>query len=175
MTTARSCTIAPRSSISEPGGDLRSARGDSVLLISSGARAETSPSPAPTVAPVVESPATPAVGVSADAPPNTNGDFRPQFACYGELGGAAVVYSANLELRPAEPFSVRLGAAVLPVSTTGLLPITVVGASTYLGRAPHHFEIGLNYAHAWLAACGESLPSSAGRGESICVVDSPLK
>ncbi len=133
-----------------------------MLLISSGARAETSPPPAPTVAPVVESPATPAVGVSADAPPNTNGDFRPQFACYGELGGAAVVYSANLELRPAEPFSVRLGAAVLPVSTTGLLPITVVGASTYLGRAPHHFEIGLNYAHIWLADTSDFLNPSLG-------------
>lgn len=81
----------------------------------------------------------------ADAP-----TFAPQYAVYGELGGAAVLYSANFEVRPIEVLSLRAGVSVVPLFFVGVMPLTVTGAAVLLGGDRHHFEFGANYVHGWI-------------------------
>jgi hypothetical protein len=93
------------------------------------------------------------------------------------IGHIAVGMAAARLYHPGRRDTPALARSLLAWSALSMLPdLDVIG-----------FRLGVKYADPWghrgathsvafaLAACGESLPSSAGRGERICVVDSPLK
>lgn len=87
-----------------------------------------------------------AAGEDAAAP-----GFSPQYAVYGELGGAGLVYSGNFEVRPIQMLSLRVGGAVVPLPLVGVLPLTLAGVALLFGDERHHLETGVNYVHGWIS------------------------
>jgi hypothetical protein len=71
-----------------------------------------------------------------------------RFALYGEVGGMALVYSANFDCRPVPAVSLRAGVAVLPAPWDGHLYVwvmTPVAVTGLLGGPRHFCEVGVGY------------------------------
>lgn len=72
-------------------------------------------------------------------------DFRPLHSAYVEVGGAALVYSFNYDLRFDEAMSARAGISVLPAclfSSCIALPIVPLSIHGFAGEGAHLFEYG---------------------------------